>query len=322
MTTLTRLYGLNVRSQVPLYQHRLLAPSDPVDLDIVLGARRGATEAPPPGRILLDLQVDRQLYTGSVAEDAYHLRFYNACDIEIDRDLHRAVVHPVGATDEALLSVIVGGTLLAFLLALRGETVLHASAVQIGDVALGFVGASGMGKSTTATLMCADGARLITDDLLRLDLSQTPPTCSLGATELRLRKAAGDLAGRFDRQPTQRVTGDERDALGVSVADTEDLPLAGLVVPAPDHSGQSARASVHRLGTKEAFLMLSRFPRLLGWQDGLLLGQQFQQLGDVVEAVPLYVARLPWGPPFADDLAADVRRAVGIGELVPTIAAG
>ncbi|MDF1603440.1 hypothetical protein [Nocardioides sp. YIM 152315] len=322
MTTLTRLYGLTVRSEVPLHQDRPAAPSAPVDLDIVLGARRGATDAPPPGRTLLDLRMDRQLYTGSMTDDAYHLRFYNACDIEINREMDHAVIHPVGDTDEALLSVIAGGTLLAFVLALRGETVLHASAVQVGDVALGFVGASGMGKSTTATLMCADGGRLITDDLLRLDLSQSPPTCSLGATELRLRKAAGDLAGRFERQPTQRITGDERDALAVSVADTEGLPLVGLVVPAPDHSGQSTRASVHRLGAKESFIMLSRFPRLLGWQDTRMLGQQFQQLGDVVERVPLYVARLPWGPPFAHDLAADVRRAVGIDELVPAAVAG
>jgi hypothetical protein len=320
MTTLSRLYGLTVRSEVPLHQHRPVDASQPVDLDIRLGARRDATKAPPPGRILLDLEMDRQLYAGSATEDGYHLRFYGACDIDIDRDLRHATIHPLGATDQALLSVIAGGTLLAFVLALRGETVLHASAVQVGDVALGFVGASGMGKSTTATLMCADGAQLITDDLLRLDLSRTPPTCSLGATELRLRKAAGDLAERFDRQPAQRTTGDARDALAVSVADTEDLPLAALVVPAPDYSGQSTQASVHQVGAKEAFLLLSRFPRLLGWEDTRLLAQQFQQLGDIVERVPVYVARLPWGPPFADDLAAGVRRAVGIVDLEPVAA--
>nr|WP_300146687.1 hypothetical protein [Propionicimonas sp.] len=312
MTHSAHLYGLSVRSDVPLHQDRP-APTT-MDADVVI--RRGAPVADlserPEGRILLDLNMDRQYFTAVAVEDGYRLRFYGTCDVLIDTGLRAAVIHPVPEADPDLLPVLAGGTLLAFILSMRGEAVLHASAVQVGDSALAFVGYSGMGKSTMATLLCADGATLITDDLLRLDLRHRPPTCALGATELRLRKAAGDLAARFPVTPGHRVTADARDALSIPISTTPDLPLAAIVVPQPDRELDPAQARVERMDPMAAFLLLTRFPRLLGWQDEEVLRRQFQQLGDIVESVPVYTAHLPWGPPFPDEIPGIVLHAVGL----------
>ena len=215
--------------------------------------------------------------------------------------------------DPGVVSVLVSGTLLAFVLTMRGETVLHASAVQVGDAAVAFVGASGMGKSTMATLLCAEGGRLVTDDVLRLDLTSSPPTCALGATELRLRKGADHLADRFRSAPGLRTTGDDRQALAAAPAATDDLPLAALVVPVPDHSPERRTAEINRLSQRDAIMLLAQFPRLLGWQDASVLRAGFHQLADIVDRVPVHVAVLPWGPPFADDIAASVLRATGLG---------
>ncbi len=212
--------------------------------------------------------------------------------------------------------MLVSGTLLAFVLTMRGETVLHASAVQIGDAAVAFVGASGMGKSTMATLLCADGARLVTDDVLRLDTAGSPVTCALGATELRLRKGADHLTERFanhvDSAPTHRTTADGRQALAAVPAETEDLPLAALVVPLPDHSPGRRTTEFTQLSPTEAMVLLSQFPRLLGWQDDAVRRASFHHLADVVDQVPVHTAVLPWGPPFPDDLAAGVLGATGL----------
>lgn len=312
MTSLVRLYGLTVRSELPLHQDRPPADAQAVDLTITLGDPIVQPEELPPGKRLLHLQVSKQFFAAWRTDEGYLLRFFDTCDVHYDRTLSSAVIHPVAGADPDLLAVLAGGTVLAFALAMRGEPVLHASAVQIGDSALAFVGSSGMGKSTTATLMCADGALLITDDLLRLDLSSTPPTCSLGATELRLRKAAGDLSDRFASAPGRRTTGDARDALAIPASTTEKLPLAAIVIPLPDNSGERTTAEVTKLDGMAAFLQLARFPRLLGWEDEEVLGRQFQQLGEVVDRVPVFQARLPWGPPFPAQLAADVRLAVGL----------
>ena len=186
----------------------------------------------PPGRVLLDLRGSRRYYAATAVDQGFRLRFFGTCDVDLDPSLTRATVHPMPGADPDLLSVLVSGTLLAFVLTMRGETVLHASAVQVGDAALAFVGASGMGKSTMATLLCADGARLVTDDVLRLDTTSSPPTCALGATELRLRKGADHLSERFANQPGSapalRTTGDARQALAAA---------------AGDHGGSSARGA-------------------------------------------------------------------------------
>lgn len=312
MSPITRLYGLAVRSELPLHQDRALPADTPVDLEIVLGEPMARTDETPSGRVLLHLQVDRQYYTATALEDGYLLRFYSTCDVRIDAGLRIATVHLYTDADPAIAAVLAGGTVLAFVLSMRGAPVLHASGVQVGDRALAFVGASGMGKSTMATLMCADGARLITDDLLVLDLDRTPPTCSLGATELRLRKSAGELSTRFQDEPGRRTTGDARDALSVERSETEDLPLAAIVVPLPDHSAERTRPEVERMDAMAAFLLLSRFPRLLGWEDEDILRRQFQQLGDIIDRVPVYLARLPWGPPFPADVASLLREQVGL----------
>jgi hypothetical protein len=314
---LARVYGLTVRSEVALHLRRPVPAGTPVDLEIVLGAPAAPTEAMPPGRVLLDLRGSRQYYAATAVDEGFRLRFFGSCDVDLDGSLTRATVHPMPGADLDLLSVLVSGTLLAFVLTMRGETVLHASAVQVGDAALAFVGASGMGKSTMATLLCADGARLVTDDVLRLDTTSSPPTCALGATELRLRKGADHLSELFTIQlgtaPGLRTTGDARQALAAQPATTEDLPLAALVVPMPDHSPERRTIEITQLSPTEAMVLLSQFPRLLGWQDTSVRRASFHQLADVVDRVPVYTAALPWGPPFPEDLATCVLRATGLG---------
>lgn len=312
MSDVTRIYGLTVRSEVPLHQRRPVPVGTPIDLDIVLGPPAPATDATPPGRVLLDLRGSRSYYSATADDEGFRLRFFGSCDVELDRSLTRATVHPVSGVDQDLLSVLVSGTLLAFVLTMRGETVLHASAVQVGDSALAFIGGSGMGKSTMATLLCSAGARLVTDDVLRLDSTVSPPTCALGATELRLRKGADHLADRFESAPALRSTGDARQALAAAASTTEDLPLAGLVVPVPDHSPERRTTELVRLSSQEAMVVLAKFPRLVGWQDAAVRRASFHQLADVVDQVPVHAALLPWGPPFPEDIVSCVLRATGL----------
>ncbi len=123
--------------------------------------------------------------------------------------------------------VLVGGTVLSYLLMLRAETVLHASAVDVGGRAVGFVGSSGMGKTTLATLMCRDGGLLVTDDVLRLrrgpdgnDLCRSAPrSCACGRQQ-----PASPTSSR--RAVSHRATADDRRALSVPAATEEGVPLS------------------------------------------------------------------------------------------------
>lgn len=68
-----------------------------------------------------------------------------------------------GAQDDDL-ALYLGGTALGALMHQRGEIVLHASAVAVGDGAVLFCGASGAGKSTLAAALVAAGYAHVADD--------------------------------------------------------------------------------------------------------------------------------------------------------------
>ena len=68
-----------------------------------------------------------------------------------------------------LIAILLTGSVVAYLLSADGGLVLHASAVEVGGAALAFVGQSGQGKTTMATLICAAGYPLVADDLLPVE---------------------------------------------------------------------------------------------------------------------------------------------------------
>ena len=75
-------------------------------------------------------------------------------------------VDPAESVEADILRLPLLGVVFSSLLSQRGHTVLHASAVKLGDVVVGFLGNKGMGKSTTAAAFHRLGYRLITDDVL------------------------------------------------------------------------------------------------------------------------------------------------------------
>lgn len=313
------LHGLVVDSEVELHQDRRSQAA--VDLTVRFGSGMTPALERPAGHVLLHYETaERRLFTATTDEAGYRLRFYGTADFVVDEELRNVVIHAVDAASRDVLGVLVAGTLLSFVLALRGVTVLHASAVAVGGTVVAFVGSSGMGKSTMATLLCAAGGQLVTDDVLRVDLSPPRPRCHLGATAVRLRKSAGDLAGMFAQRPAHRVTGDGRDSLTTVPATSDLLPLGALVIPVPQHGSKTSRPELVRLDRKHGLLSLLQFPRLVGWEDAAVLSRQLADLGALVEAVPVYVARLPWGPPFSDRLAEEVL--AGLDLEVPAPATG
>jgi hypothetical protein len=311
------LYGLTVESELPLYQNTECRDSSVVDVRIRLAEPMVATDEVPAGTALAYVRSPEQAHYVFVRLDdgSYLLRFFRAADFAIEADLREVSVRLVHGVDSGVASVLATGTLLAFILMMRGEPVLHASAVQVGDHALAFVGHSGMGKSTMATLMCAEGASLVTDDVLRLDLipaaSGAAPACYLGPTEIRLRNAAVELAHRF-ACPHRRLTGDARHALRAVGATEDRLPLGAIVVPRPRRDMDEI--AVVRLPAKEAMLYLLRFPRIVGWQANAIIGAEFGHAATIAGVVPVYVADVPWGPPFLTDLGSALITAVGLAD--------
>jgi hypothetical protein len=113
-------------------------------------------------------------------------------------------------------------------LTLQGEEPLHATVVRLDGRAVGFLGDSGAGKSTLAAFLLAEGARLVTDDMLRIAYDGARAMAFRGPPRLKL----------FDEQARRLLPAAARDAafnpmsgkLLVETAPSQDdrFPLSAL----------------------------------------------------------------------------------------------
>jgi len=77
-------------------------------------------------------------------------------------------------TDSGILGLVMLGVVSATLLQMRGQLALHASAIDIAGRGVVFMGNKGAGKSTTAASFIRAGHRLLTDDVLPIQLEPAP----------------------------------------------------------------------------------------------------------------------------------------------------
>lgn len=302
------LYGLCIRSDVAL-----TAPSAPdsaaPDLTVLLGERLPGNATPPDGEVWAKADFGNGFGVQLTKTDLGWSLFYpQTGEFRLTEDLRSATAHPLPGRD-GILSLLLAGSVPSWVLNLRGEPVLHASAVAVGDDALAFIGASGMGKTTLAALLCSVGARMVTDDVLRLTPRNDQFLCHHGTGELRLREGAASLAERFSAAPSAR-SADQRVTVQLSANQTSLPRLRALVIPQPSRT--LTELSVQRLSAVEASFYLNGYARVYGWQRDEPLRRQFELFTALAGKLPVLRAHIPWGPPFAPGLPQQLAVACGL----------
>lgn len=302
------LYGLCIRSELPLTAAE--APeSSPPDLTVHLGEGLAALAAPPPGEVWAKADFGNGFGVQLTKTAAGWSLFYpQTGEFRFSGDLRFATAHALPGRD-AILPLLLLGSVPAWWLNLRGEALLHASAVAIGGEALAFIGASGMGKSTLATLLCSAGAGLVTDDVLRLKPEGEEFLCHWGTGELRLRPNATSLTGLFPPASASR-SADGRTTLLLTRNETALPRLRAIAIPQP--SRVQTTVSVERLSAVEASFHLNGYARVYGWQVDAPLSRQFELFARLAQAVPVLRVTVPWGPPFVPGLAAAIFAAANL----------
>jgi hypothetical protein len=151
-----------------------------------------APEPPDREECLPDVVIACRQISGSEVEAANgESRFLGLLDlgnvgrflVEFGRSI---VVEPASGIGEDILRPCILGPIFAVLLRQRGLLVLHASSVAIHGEAIAFLGHSGWGKSTLATAFYNQGYRLLTDDVLAIQLGEGNPKTLPGYPHVRL----------------------------------------------------------------------------------------------------------------------------------------
>lgn len=302
------LYGLCIRSALPLTAP-IASESCAPDLTVHRGEELPATATAPAGEVWAKADFGNGFGVQLTKLGSGWSLFYpQTGEVRLTADLRTATAHALPGKD-AILPLLLIGSVPAWWLNLRGESILHASAVAVGDEALAFIGASGMGKSTLATLLCSAGASLVTDDVLRLQPEGESFRCHWGTGELRLRPNAASLTERFPPSNTSR-SADGRATLLLAPREQRLPRLRAILIPQPAREQRELEAE--RLTLVQASFHLNGYPRVYGWQVDEPRRRQFALFARLAETVPVFRVKVPWGPPFAADLPGRVLATAGM----------
>ena len=115
----------------------------------------------------------------------------------VARQGREIVVDALPDVEERVVRSYIVKAALAAVLLQRGKLILHASGATIGGAGVAFVGASGMGKSTTSAALHSRGHPIICDDLLGVDVcGATNPLALPGFPQVLLLPESATALGR------------------------------------------------------------------------------------------------------------------------------
>jgi len=158
-------YGLGILSEIhfPEFTQRK------TNIDLII--RFGETDLPYKNFREFDLG---KLTTARVIFNKIFLFWNNILVCSIS-DGNNIVVNPHTGLEENFLRLFILGYALAILLHQRGMLVLHANAVNMFDGAVVFLGTRGKGKSTTSLTLHKNGYKLLSDDVLSINVTNDFP---------------------------------------------------------------------------------------------------------------------------------------------------
>lgn len=239
----------------------------------------------------------RWLSIGRVA-GGYLLRFPGQADFVVGADGAHVAVHPSEDLPEETLRHLLIDQVLPLTLSRRGSLSLHASAVHLPGIGtVGFVGATGRGKSTLAAAFAAGGARIVTDDCLAISFVDGGPFALPGYPGLRLWPGVG-ANSLLRAAPSTRVAHYSRKRRVHRRAlpfHNRPSPLRALFLLSP-RASTGAPASIRRYGGAPARMMgLLRFAYVLDIEDRKDQARLFDGLATLTAAVPVLRLKLRHG---------------------------
>jgi hypothetical protein len=208
-------------------------------------------------------------------------------------------------TPDGLLGpVLVEGFVLSLALQLRGELVLHASAVRVpSGHTVAICGPSGAGKSTISALMVSGGAEQLADDVLTVRPDQGGlAVVSSGSRAIRLRPAASELQHIVAEQSTSQSV-DGRTVLTFEADPIDSVSLDQIWLPCPDR--KATEVTAERVASSKAFASLRANYRVELAQTEHRK-RAFEHCAWLADRVPVYEVRIPWGPPWSPTLVGEL----------------
>jgi len=218
----------------------------------------------------------------------FRMEYSDTGTFDVAADGRNIVWYPGDDSPLELVRMDVVGRVLATALHASGAIALHASAVAVGEVGIGFLAPKFHGKSTLALALTYAGARLITDDTLGV-VPGDPAICIPGVHAVRLRSESAAHFPRTRGAPSPDEGGRVVDELPDDKLMTRQVPLAALYLLSP-----VSRESAAAAGRREAMPAIPGTLAVLGFAKmGSLFREaeaaaNFERAAAVTRTVPVY----------------------------------
>lgn len=270
---------------------------------------------PPPDRWLARIGRRRRPWMCSgLTTQGYLLRFPGVADFLLDPDGRTVQGRPDGRTTKRHVAHVLLDHALPLALSLRQKTVLHASAVATEHGCCLFIGPSGSGKSTLAASFLADGADLLSDDCVMLTERFGTVWAIPTYTSLRLwSDSFRRLALSRPAEPVRFGSSFKHSVLLAAGGSRRAYPVRRIyqLTPLPERRrGQTGAfgVAIARLSPREGLMQLLTSLRRVNIMDPAGLIQAMDDLGRIVELVPVKRLNVPRRYDRLDEVRQVVRR--------------
>lgn len=250
-------YGFNLRSDIVLPHLLPGNPAAPVDANVRLG---------PIAASRLDEGLHFRNWRAETGEILFHA--FGICRLLIAGGRAVTVERAPGATDAALVSIILG-TGMSALLMQRGILPMHACSIASDTGAILVIGRSGAGKSTLLGGLMAAGCTMLADDVTGVTIDAAGATAIPAFPAMRLWSDSLSLLGRDDDDKVQVREDIEKYYIGVDRFRADPMPVRAVVL-LQGHNGAAITsrpvAMANRVEALARYVHRKNFLRGLGLQ--------------------------------------------------------
>lgn len=311
------VYGLVVASEQPFGSLEPAAGAGGLTITIRFAGADGIAKAisgtSPAGR--LETGPDDPVAHVMLEDGSVYLKVADIFEVVVSADGCDVICCASSSVDRRTFEANLMNFVLGTALTLRGEEPLHSTVLDLEGRAVGLLGQSGAGKSTLAALLISRGADLVTDDMLRVEISQGLAIAHQGPYRLKLladpgrRFLADALADGHFNSISGKIMVRPREEGRVR---NGPLPLSALyyIGELPGQPQPLAVTSVRLAGLELAKVILSS-----AMDDRYTapnrLARQMAFAAQLSRMLPVYALRYPRRFDVMDEVAAEIRRTMG-----------
>lgn len=216
-------------------------------------------------------------------DNGYLLRFPGLADFTVSADGQEVAVCPAPEVSAPDIQHLYLNQVLPLAYSRQYKLILHASAVEVEQSAVAFLGESGRGKSTLAASFSTSGHRFLTDDGLHVENSQNGYLVQPSHPSIRLWDDSREalIPASVQVAPSVEMTSKARLLAGTAVAFC-DVPrlLRGVYFLG---EGETETISIELVSGRDAMLELVKNSFLLDIDAREMLAHHFGQLVEMVK---------------------------------------